>query len=225
MPTVFLREKCCFVCGHSATYPDTSTAGPFRGECDLDTRPSSMHRSSVYMLVQQCEACGYCAQDINRGEPAFKEVVHSALYRELRANQSLSQTAVSFQLQAMLLEHVHDTKGAGWAWLHAAWVNDDGGERANALLCRRKALDYFNQVRSQGESCCATPSLDTVLLVDLYRRVKDFDRASRLAELELELETCPPEVRRALTWEVRLARSQNSRTATMAQALEESDDE
>ena len=67
MTTVFLTEKKCFACGKKDQYPVTNFSMDNVGMRDLDGRPSFIRRSSVYLWIQRCIPCGYCAMEITEG--------------------------------------------------------------------------------------------------------------------------------------------------------------
>lgn len=223
MPTVFLHDKICFICGEKNKYPDTGIDDSFQGDCDLDTRPTLLQRSSVYMMLQRCISCGFCAFDLTSGNESDRALVRSPQYAELLSTQAYTETAVNFLLQALLLDHTGDTVGAGWAYLHAAWVCDDSSLKDKATGCRRSALGHFTQARKKGHLLTRNTETDVVLLVDLCRRIGEFGQGQRLAEVELELNRSP-EFTAQLEFEIDLIEQRDSRCHTMAEALEDMDD-
>jgi hypothetical protein len=188
MPTVFMMMKPCYVCGTQSRWPDIGSPGSYHGARDLDTRPSAAQRSSIYMWVQRCLKCGYCAPDIAQGDPAAKEVIKRPAYKQQLAHADFSETADSFLCRALILEEVGDYVEAGWASVYAAWVSDDNGFSESAAACRVRALTHFRKAQAEEMPFAASRSEEVRLLVDLLRRSNQFDEARKLAEVELALE-------------------------------------
>ena len=188
MTTVFLQEKHCYVCGAGSRYPEIGSGFSNAGTKDLDTRPSQVQRSSVYMWIQRCLSCGYCAPDISRGSEGIGEMVYSDEYRRQLIDRAYPETANSYLCRSMIMEKAGETADAGRAILFAAWVCDDNGYKEKARECRRRAAAIIEKVGKRGERCTHDKETDAVLMVDLLRRAGDFDRAAQLCKEELSKE-------------------------------------
>jgi len=186
MTTVFLKEKKCFVCGTGSRYPETSSAMSFSGPRDLDSRPAEMQRSSVYLWVQRCLSCGYCAPDISVGGDGLKAQVTAEAYVKQLNDPHFPETANSYLCQAMILEEKQDFASAGWALLFAAWVSDDGGKKESSRECRKRAISYFERARQRHQAFAPSRGEEVVILVDLFRRSGQFNAASNLCDIELQ---------------------------------------
>ncbi len=220
MPTVFMMEKPCYVCGNEQQLPDIGGAAAYHGPRDLDTRPSISQRSSIYMWVQRCHSCGYCAPDIAKGDPSVKEVVASKAYQTQLGNPDFSETANSFLCRSLIMEHQGDYVEAGWSCVYAAWVCDDSGFDRSGRICRERALQWFQRAQQEKMPFGLNRSQEMVLMVDLLRRARRFDEARNLAEVELSLE--PDERTTALlTFETDLVEEKDSRLHTESEGLEE----
>jgi hypothetical protein len=186
MTTVFLLEKTCFICGRKSNCTQTETPMTTAGSKDLDGRPSQILRASVYMWVQRCIFCGYCASDISLGLPEEKAVVQSGQYVAQLSNKDFPETANSFLCRALINEHNGRFSEGGWASVYAAWVCDDNQFTKAAEACRGKALALFVAARNHQQAICETAEDELILIIDLMRRKGDFDAALALCEPEIQ---------------------------------------
>jgi len=173
-------DKSCFVCGEKSKYPEVGVM--HLGHPDyLDGRPADSHSSVIYMFIQQCPRCGYCSTDISSGNDRIKEIATSELYQKQAEDPRFPATANRYLCWAMTQEDMERFNEAGLAALYASWVCDDDGESASqAALCRSAALSYFEQALEKGQPFSDSRTDELLLLVDLYRRNGDFDRAFSL---------------------------------------------
>lgn len=220
MTTVFLKEKYCHVCGAGSRYPEIGSGIHYTGSKDLDTRPSQMQRSSVYMWVQRCLSCGYCAPDISRGSEGTKEIVRSQEYRRQLIDRAYPETANSYLCRAMIREKGGALGDSARAVLYAAWVCDDNGFKDKAAECRRRAAEIFGRLRDQGECGTQDEETDAVLMVDLYRRAGEFERAAQLCEKELS-QSHADETVAMLEFEQDLIEDHDTACHTSAEAFED----
>ena len=183
MTTVFLREKACSVCGNKERYPQTGSSPAIRGAKDLDGRPTQIQRSSVYIGVQRCAQCGYCASDITKGmSREDRLLVENELYQNQLTNERFPESANAYLCKAMFDEKNQLFVEAGFSALYAAWVCDDNGFSESAVWCRQKALACFGKARKAKERFCNTKSEENLLLVDLLRRNSEFNGALTCCE-------------------------------------------
>jgi len=88
----------CAVCGTTSVHPILMSTNSF-GSPDLDLRPAEMQRSTVWMWVQRCPQCGYCADSLDKAGDGADAVTASASYREQLVDPGLPELAVSFVCQ------------------------------------------------------------------------------------------------------------------------------
>jgi len=220
VPTVFFSMKPCYVCGAQGRCPDVGGPGSYHGPRDLDTRQSAAQRSAIYMWVQRCTSCGYCAVDISQGDPSVKAAVKGEAYRRQISDTSNSETANSFLCRALLLEQMGDLVEAGWACVYAAWVSDDSGFDDSGALCRARAVQFFQRARSESMPFAPSRGEEAVLLVDLMRRARQAEDARKLCEVEHSADY-PERIKKILTYEMDLLEDGDSTVHTEAEAMED----
>src|SRR5438552_1767736 len=103
MTTFDERPISCSVCGTTSIQPVLASTNSF-GPPDLDLRPAEMQRSTIWMWVQRCPECGYCAGSLDEGVEGAEAVVASAPYRERLSEPGLPELVASFLCQAVVLE-------------------------------------------------------------------------------------------------------------------------
>lgn len=220
MPTVFMMVKPCYVCGTEQRCPDIGAPGVFHGPRDLDGRQSVAQRASVYMWVQRCENCGYCAIDIARGDDIVKDVVKYDSYRRQLNDPSFSETANSFLCRAVILEKLGDPVEAGWACVYAAWVCDDSQFEDSSITCRLRAVEFFRKAQAESIPFAPDHGQEVVLLADLLRRAQRFDDARKLCDVELSMEHTE-RTRKLLAFISDLAEDRDYRIHSESEGLEE----
>lgn len=186
MTTVFLSEKQCYVCGSKSRYPFVDLSLNILGSRDLDGRPALINRSSVYLWVQRCDICGYCAPEISKGTPQEAIVINNSQYKEQLANKDYPDTANSFLCHLMIMDHIELFADAGWAAVFAAWICDDNGYVQSAIDCRKKALSLFYKAMEHNQGFAESPAQGQLYLIDLFRRVQDFEKATQLCDIEIK---------------------------------------
>ncbi|MCX7725350.1 MAG: hypothetical protein N2053_00725 [Chitinispirillaceae bacterium] len=185
MTTVYITDKKCYFCGTSNKYPMGSIGIGIVGTRDLDGRPTHILRSAVYLWIQRCSACGYCAPEISTGEEEFKEIIESKEYTVQLTNNKFPETANSFLCYSMIMAKKKQFADAGWSSIFAAWICDDNGYKESAVECRRRALQFFFKAKENNQKFAETEEQEKVYLIDTYRRIGDFDTAAALCEEEL----------------------------------------
>jgi hypothetical protein len=159
---------------------------------DLDTRPGEPLRSTLSDWVRRCPDCGYCAGDISTIHEHAAEFVRSPTYQQQWAALGFPEKAREFLCYALILQHVGQWADAGWTSLHAAWTCDDAGEIAAARRCREQALLLWERGKSLGQSFGDDLAMEYVLVVDLYRRTGQFERAVVTCSEALDSENLNP---------------------------------
>ncbi len=220
MPTVFMMMKPCAVCGTEGRCADIGAPGLYHGPRDLDTRPSVSQRSSIYMWVQRCAACGYCAVDIARSGPGVEAIVKSKVYQAQLNDSAYSESANSFLCRAMILEQQGDWVQAGWAAVYAAWVCDDSGFDSSAQHCRLRAVELFRRAQAAAIAFAPDRGQESLLLIDLLRRARKFDEARKLCDVESEL-GAEERAGMLLQFEMDLIEDRDSSIHTEAEGLED----
>ncbi|NLE03049.1 MAG: hypothetical protein GX640_24525 [Fibrobacter sp.] len=186
MTTVFLAEKQCFACGSKSQYPLVDLNLSIIGPRDLDGRPSLIQRSSVYLWVQRCYCCGYCAPEITQGNNDDLEVIDSPEYQKQLNDPDFPETANTFLCHSMIMTNSELFADAGWAKVFAAWICDDNGYKEAAIKCRRMAFQCFTRAKANNQDFGETPSLEKLYLIDILRRSGDLTQAAALCDKELE---------------------------------------
>lgn len=188
MTTVYLSDKKCFICGEECKYPMGNLTLSNVSARDLDGRPTSILRSSVYLWIQRCPQCGYCAPEIAEGDDIDHVIVASDTYANQLNDSTCPETANSFLCHSLIMKNKMLFADAGWAAVFAAWICDDNDFPDSAAFCRRKAIDLFFDARKKEQDFAGSPDQETIYLIDLYRRRADFEEASKLCDIELEKE-------------------------------------
>jgi hypothetical protein len=181
----------CAVCGADSELPP-SGAFSLEGVPDHDTRPEELDAHALTRWIQRCQACGYCAHNLQRAVPGVAEVIRSDEYRALAFDPVMPPTAQKFLRYAYISDRTDRLRDAFWARVHAAWACDDAGLDALASECRRAALQMV-----EGESAGRFTVLDDaefvlVVLADLHRRAGNFDMAIRYADRALRKKPSKP---------------------------------
>jgi hypothetical protein len=185
MTTLYLTNKNCSVCGESNRYPLVDLSRKLTGVRDLDGRPSHIQRSLVYMWIQRCESCSYCAPDISLECKVDPSYLNSQQYKAIINDVSFPLTAVAFRAHSFLMMSMGLFADSAWAQLCAAWVCDDNSAPANAVVCRKEALSLFRCAQEKNQEFSQSHVEENLILIDIMRRTGDFNAAWRLCEEEL----------------------------------------
>ncbi|MBD3393400.1 MAG: hypothetical protein GF418_14830 [Chitinivibrionales bacterium] len=220
MTTVTFVTKKCRVCGNISRQAEMGVRGIME-PYDLDSRPTGAARSSIYLWVQRCSACGYCAPDITQGDEGVQKVVKSQEYRNRLTDQSRPEALNHFLCWSMLQEAVGRHNEAGWAMLYAAWIcDDDANIRAHAVECRENALHLFDKARECGQDFRKGRLQEELLKIDLFRRCGRFDEAAALCSEQLE-RGCDSRSKQILLFQEDLLEAKDSSKHTIAEATED----
>ncbi|MBN1761426.1 MAG: hypothetical protein JW863_24090 [Chitinispirillaceae bacterium] len=188
MTTVYLSDKLCFICGEKSKYPMGNLSLGNVSVRDLDGRPTLILRSSVYLWIQRCPLCGYCAPEIAEGTDTEKQVVKSEEYLKQLDDAAFPETANSFLCHGIFMRSREQYADAAWAAVFASWICDDNGYSESAHTCRGKAIELFTHAREHSQKFADSMQQEQIYFIDLYRRRSQFDIASRLCDKALEEE-------------------------------------
>ncbi len=188
MTTVYLSDKLCFVCGEKSKFPMGNLSLGNVGVRDLDGRPTHILRSSVYLWIQRCPSCGYCAPEIAEGTEMEKTAVTTDDYRNQLDNDGFPETANAFLCHGTIMREREQFADAAWAAVFAAWICDDNGFNESAHWCRGTAIGLFEKANEAGQEFADSPQQEQLYLIDLHRRMSRFDIAAKLCDNALETE-------------------------------------
>ena len=186
----------CGVCGAESPQGVLTSTSSF-GWPDLDRRPAEPERSSIFLWVQECPACGYCADALESGTEDLQEIIDWDDYRALMTDLSWPALASRFMRHGLILEEIGDEAGAAWRAVNAAWVCDDEGAGEPAAKARLRAVELFQLEISEGGAFGDSEEIgdqlaeEHVLLAELFRRAGRPDEAR--AECAEGLKHCDDE--------------------------------
>jgi hypothetical protein len=188
---------------------------------DLDTRPTGASRSSIYIWVQRCPGCGYCAPDIAQGSADIRRIIDTREYRQRLRDRKFPEALNHFRCWSMVRETAGDYGAAGWAALHAAWVcDDDAGRRQYATEYRTDAYRLFTMAQSRGNRFASSPIEEELVKIDILRRCGRFDEAARLCAKQLA-ENSDQKALQILTYQQDLIEEKDGGKHTIGEAVEE----
>jgi hypothetical protein len=188
MTTLYLTNKNCSVCGESNRFPVVDLSRKLTGVRDLDGRPSHIQRSLVYMWIQRCDSCNYCAPDISAKCTVDPSYLNSQEYKAIIDDVSFPLTAIAFRAHSYLMLSMGLFADSGWAQLCAAWICDDNDAPANAVVCRKEALSLFRTAQEKNQEYSQSHVEENLILIDIMRRIGEFDAALKLCDEELQID-------------------------------------
>lgn len=125
--------------------------------------------------LQRCPSCSFVAQDIAEADPCAQQIVALAAYKDLSADHSVPELSQTFQCRA-LIDEANGNAGSSFQWmLAAAWDADDHGKTDLASALRRRASGLLKGRED-------VPIAAKLQLLDVLRRIGEWDRASELLE-------------------------------------------
>jgi len=182
-----MSDRNCFFCGATSKFPQGNLIMGSVELRDLDGRPTHILRSSVYLWIQRCPSCGYCAPEIAEGDPVDADVLHGDAYRQQLDNPDFPETANAFLCHSLVMQARGLSADAAWAAVFAAWICDDNNYPESARACRRYAITFFTAAREASIDFAETAMREELYLIDLYRRCGDFSTAKSLCDGALGL--------------------------------------
>ncbi len=181
--TVIIPESIkCTICDCVSEQPILKSTNTFFGEPDLDLRPPELMRSTMNTWVQRCPNCGYCYPYINKGDKRFKKIISSTEYIEQLRSEEYPELANAFQCLALIYISENKPVAAGEQYHYAAWVCDDNEFTKQAVNCRLKAIQWYENAMKRGESLIEERELETLMMADLCRRIGWFEKALTYCE-------------------------------------------
>ena len=179
MTTRHLESVTCAICDHKQIMSLIGSTNSF-GYTDLDMRPPEMQRSTIDTWVQRCDSCGYCANSLDVENPMARSVIESQLYQNTLSNPNYPQLANEFKCKAIIDQANGKYADAAWSSLFAAWACDDEGHSAQAIQCRKEAIQILERAQQENQLMMEREIDQTLLLVDLLRRSGQLKQAEQL---------------------------------------------
>lgn len=175
----------CVICSESSIQEIVDSTNAF-GSPDLDTRPPEMERSTINTWIQRCPNCGYCNSDITKEIKGSSEIIKSENYLGQLNDENYPDLANEFLCYSIINDVIGDYYEAGWASVKAAWICDDEQNEDAAKRCRKRAIRIFNKVKDSGGIFAKQPGAEEAILIDLCRRSREFELASKLCNEALD---------------------------------------
>ncbi len=176
MSRIIPITKRCVLCDREHEYRELASTNAF-GASDLDLRPPEMKRSTMPLWVEECPFCGYVSSDISKLPVDASEVskvidfISRESFQRTEKKVFASELACKFYKQYMLSREFGDNEKSFYALLHAAWACDDKNDKENAILCRKIALEFLENLILNDKD---NENL-RLQKADLLRRSGDFD--------------------------------------------------
>jgi len=145
-----------------------------------------MARLATLNAIQCCPKCHYCSTDITEISGSGATILGTQRYRDTFESKSLPELCRKWSCWGQVLEASQHYAEAGWAFLSAAWSCDDSRQRETAIHYRRESIRLFETAQHLACAFGSDPEIETLVLVDLHRRVGNFEHAAQLAHSILE---------------------------------------
>lgn len=133
----------CGVCGAEFETRNLLSSSAL-GSPDLDSRPPEMYRSTMNSWIKVCPQCGYVHSKIEKPAKELADFISSKEYVECEGTSLKTESAKNFYRYALILLRQNDKKGASDVFLWAAWASDDEEDTDGAIICRKKAIEYWD---------------------------------------------------------------------------------
>jgi hypothetical protein len=194
--------------------------------CDYCARDLSADEVNDVPLLP---VLAYVGTSVRLGEPLFprvppwtderraflQSVVSSKPYRRQLKNVFFPRLANSFLCVSLLAEAERRYAAAISAALHAAWACDDTFRSRKAVDCRVRVIKLIEAAQAGGESSAPQLRNRSAILVDAFRRNRDFEAAASRSREALASES-HDFLRRLLQFELMLANRQDAAAYTLA---------
>lgn len=178
----------CGFCGNSTGFMDWASTHTI-GSPDLDIRPAEDYRFALnQILVKKCSNCGYCNSNIENCPENLESILNSAIYVNQIENRQFPEKANQFLCKSIILEANQEIEDAAWTALHAAWSCDDNDRYVQSKYCRNKAIELFNLANITSTLNFEKSGEFPVLMVDLNRKVENFEIANKICETRSKTE-------------------------------------
>ena len=167
----FITEKTkCGSCGRVCQQKTPEVYITF-GPCDLDTIPSHPARQNLTYEINMCPHCGYVNTKLEKKIKGSKDIILEEDY--IAIGKKKYPEAAEMYLKAAYLSK--DNEDKFYHYLSAAWAFDDAGEEDNSVYARTQEIEIGLKLKNQ-------PDDFYLILVDLYRKVKQFKEAKELLD-------------------------------------------
>jgi len=231
MTLILPTREICACCGNECDVRVLISTNA-HGLPDLDSRPPPMQRSTVFAWLHECRGCGYCAPDLGEAPPGTAGIVRGDDFqgkvpprflddnpRPLFKATGVPGAALRFERWALLCAAQGDDPAVVNAYIHAAWAADDSGRDDHAARFRIEAASRLQALLDRGADPYTQRGFSALLLADLWRRVRVWDKATAAARRGLALRAADA-IARALSYELELivARDATSRKFPPVQA-------
>ena len=162
------------------------------GAPDLDLRPAEMQRSTMDTWVYECPHCGYVATDFDKTPEITQEFLQSDSYKTCDSHEFNHPLAERFYRQYLIS---NDNNEKFHSLLFCAWVCDDMDDVENAVLMRRKSLEYMDQLDFNDDLL--------IQKADILRRSNQFDKvieqySTKTFDQEIYNQICSFQVEKAI---------------------------
>jgi uncharacterized protein (DUF2225 family) len=211
------KQFTCAICGTQRFYTVLSSTET-SGAPDLDTRPSGMARRDLLHAVLCCKRCKYCAPDLSERLETAPDLVPSPEYRRLLSEKGIPELARRWACWSLLQERASGHAAAGWAALRATWVCDDASTVQAADRYRAGAIESFHRAQGAGRRFAGDRVSEQLILVDLYRRTRRFERAIWLCQ-ELQAAGAPDHIRDVVSFQLHRAEQGDNLAYTLDDAF------
>jgi hypothetical protein len=203
--------KICGVCGQPV-HVTIAKHALAAGAMDLDLRPAPEKRDTLKYQIQLCRKCGYCWPDIS------KERKREKITTTLNAPLAFDDTAALFARAAEIEIADNAPSFASYMlYMKAAWVMDDLKNKKKSDEYRKLAIKQM-ELYMERDAVARTTGDNYLALIDVLRRIGDFDKAKRfLAIAELyATESVLPQI---LAFQKKLIENKDSDRYTVEDAL------
>lgn len=210
MTTEAMSARKCPICNKISRHAEIMSTNQI-GACDLDTRPAEMMRSTMRAWVQECPNCGYVASKLTDRPKLAPEFFQTPNFVSCDGIPFASDLAKRFYKLYLVKREEKDARNAYWSALQAAWASDDADDDANAVKCRRLALEQLETLVAQAPNAVNL----LVMRLDLLRRASEFDKVQELgASIKPEEEL----LAKVVAFELALAAKSDAARYTVADA-------
>lgn len=202
--------KKCAVCGREQEFTVLMSSNS-HGCMDLDTRPPQMMRSTLPYQIEICKSCYYANTDIEElSTESIKNIMKMEEYQDI-SNLSISNTSIAYLLSGLIYYEIGDYEKSAFLYLKAAWTLDDAHDIALSTKARVRSYRSFSKYLESEDNINYK-----IIIVDLFRRCKSFDRAISAAEELLKIVT-DEFLRKILLYQIKLSKAEDSSCHTVGE--------
>ena len=204
--------KICGVCGQPVHVTVAVNVLAGGGSMDLDIRPAPEKRDTLKYQIQLCKKCNYCWPDI--GKERKREKIATVLSKPLIYDDTAALFARAAEIE---IADNAPSFASFMLYMKAAWVMDD-------LKNKRKSDDYRKLAIKQMElymerdAIARTTGDNYLALIDVLRRIGDFEKAKRILGIA-ELYATESVLPRILAFQKKLIENKDSGRYTTTDAL------